>query len=304
MVGTGVERFSLEGKGALVTGASRGIGAAIVLAFARAGADVALCARSTAALEEVAGEIRSVGRQAVPIGCDVERRAEVAACVERAWTELGSIDVLVNNAGGPLFQAPFLEVREEGWTRVLDLNLNSVFRFCHEVGGRMVRHRSGSIINVASLLPTRGWPAVAGYSAAKAAVLNLTYSLAVEWGSSGVRVNAICPGWVRTTTNHAYLEDPATAETAIEAVPLARWGEADDLAGAAIWLASDASRYVTGATMPVDGGLAIGLPDRWQRKMRLDRRASVPDTPSSPLQAQVVDYQQSKEKSDGGGNEK
>ncbi|MGH2352783.1 MAG: SDR family NAD(P)-dependent oxidoreductase [Chloroflexota bacterium] len=266
---TGLERFSLQGRRALVTGASRGIGAALAVAFAGAGADVALCARSAMALEAVAGTIREMGRRALAIPCDVVRSQEVAAAVERAWAELGPIDVLVNNAGGPLFQAPFLEVREEGWNRILDLNLTSVFRFSQQVGGRMVERQSGSIVNVASVLPTRVWPAIAGYSAAKAGVLSLTQTLAVEWGGAGVRVNALCPGWIRTGLNRAYTDDRARAATAIDAVPLARWGEPDDLIGPAIWLASNASRYVTGAIIPIDGGLAVGQPEQWRQAMRL-----------------------------------
>lgn len=265
-----MEPFSLAGKNALVTGASRGIGAAIALGLARAGADVALLARSTLGLEETAGTIRAAGRRALAVPGDVRNAEDVAACVARAWADLGPIDVLVNGAGGPLFQAPIGAVRAEGWAAALDLNLTSVLHLSQRVGSRMVERGSGSIINVASVLPTRAWPAIAAYSAAKAGVLSLTQSLAVEWGSAGVRVNALCPGWIRTSLNGPYLENPALAETAIEAVPLAHWGEADDLAGAAIWLASDAARYVTGALIPVDGGLAIGMPQRWLDAMRLD----------------------------------
>lgn len=265
-----LESFSLGGRKALVTGASRGVGAAIALAFAQAGADVTICARSVPELETVASAIEGVGRKALSIRCDVMRRDDVEACVERAWTELGPIDILVNNAGGPLFQAPFLEVREEGWNRVLELNLTSVFRFCQCLGGRMVERRSGSIINIASVLPTRVWPAIASYSVAKSAVLTLTQTLAVEWGGAGVRVNAICPGWVKTALNEAYLKHPVATATAVDAVPIARWGEVDDLVGTVIWLASQASRYVTGALIPLDGGLSVGLSEQWQRIMRLE----------------------------------
>jgi NAD(P)-dependent dehydrogenase (short-subunit alcohol dehydrogenase family) len=269
MATTGLAPFSLQGRCALVTGASRGIGAAIAVALASAGADVALCARSAAGLETVAAAVGAAGRRALSLPCDVCRRDEAATAVERAWGELGAIDILVTSAGGPLFQAPILAVREDGWNRVLDLNLTSVLRVCQLVGARMVERRVGSIITIASALPTRAWPAVAAYSAAKAAVLNLTQALAVEWGAAGVRVNAICPGWISTDLNRAYVGNPATAALAIEAVPLRRWGETDDLVGTAIWLASDAARYVTGALIPVDGGLAVGLPERWRQAMDL-----------------------------------
>lgn len=261
--------FSLAGRCALVTGASRGIGAAIACGLAAAGADVAICARSEGDLERVAATIRGHGRRALVIACDVLDSTQVAACVGRAWVELGALDVLVNNAGGPLFQAPFVTVREDGWNRQIDLNLNSVYRFTSRVGARMIARGRGSVINIAAVLPTRAWPALAGYSAAKAAVLNLTQTLAVGWGPAGVRVNAICPGWVDTDINRSYRKNEATVATVIDMVPLGRWAEAQDLVGAVTWLSSDAARYVTGAIIPVDGGLAVGLSRRWQRDMQL-----------------------------------
>ena len=261
------DRFSLTGRTALVTGASRGIGAAIACAFAAAGADVVLCARSPHQLDRVVARIHDSGHRALPVPCDVTDPARVAACVDRTMTEMGSIDVLVNNAGGPLFHAPLLAVREQGWQRVLDLNLTSVLRFSQLAGTHMLATGRGSIINIASMLPSRSWPAIAAYSAAKAAVLNLTASLATAWGPHGVRANAICPGWVATDTNRSYTDHPAAAATAVDAVPLGRWAEPDDLVGTALWLASDASRYVTGAFIPVDGGLSVGASQAWQTQM-------------------------------------
>ncbi|MDN5931411.1 MAG: SDR family oxidoreductase [Pseudonocardia sp.] len=261
------DAFSLAGRTALITGASRGIGAAIAREFAAGGADVALAARSEGDLRQVAASLTATGRRAVPIRCDVLDAADVAACVDRAWELLDGIDVLVCNAGGPVFQSPVLAGRDEGWQRTLDLNLTSVVRLCRDVGARMVGRGRGSIVNIASAPPTRAWPALAAYSAAKAAVLSLTASLAVECGPAGVRVNAICPGWVRTSVNRAYLRDPDTAATAVEAVPLARWGEPEHVATTARWLASDAAAYVTGATIAVDGGLALGQSRRWLDEM-------------------------------------
>jgi 2-deoxy-D-gluconate 3-dehydrogenase len=267
--------FSLEGRRVLVTGASRGIGRAIALGFAEAGADVALCARSADALEEVAEAVRGHGRTALVLAGDLTARGDAADdgivhCAERAWTGLGGLDVLVNAAGGPMFQAPAAEVRDNGWDRVIELNLTSVFRMCREVGARMVARGSGSIINFGSVLPTKVWPAIIAYGAAKAAVVNLTQALAADWGEAGVRVNAICPGWTRTAINDAYLRNSAQMETTIDSVPLGRWGDAGDMLGTALWLASDASRYVTGAIVPVDGGLSVGLSKSWLREMSLD----------------------------------
>jgi NAD(P)-dependent dehydrogenase (short-subunit alcohol dehydrogenase family) len=259
-----LERFSLKGKTALVTGASPGIGAAIAKAFADAGADVALAARSRGALEDLARSIEAQGGTAMAIPCDVTIADEVAACVETAEQGLGRIAVLVNNAGGPVFNAPFLEIREQGWQKLIDLNLTSVFRFCQQVGAGMIARRSGSVINIASVVADRPWPALAAYSAAKAGVLSLTQTLAQEWAGVGVRVNAICPGWVMTGINRAFLDDDRSLSLAIESVPLARCGEPEDIVGVAIWLASDASGYVTGANIAVDGGLAIAISEDWR----------------------------------------
>lgn len=271
------QAFSLEGRRAIITGASRGIGRAIAVGFAEAGADIALCARSVEGLEAVAKQVRQAGRDAYVIECDLAARTSeridddaIVRCVEQALKHLGGVDVLVNAAGGPLFQAPTLDVRRGGWDRVVDLNLTSVFRMCQQVGARLVAQGSGSIINFGSAMPTKVWPAIAAYGASKAAVLHLTQALAADWGEAGVRVNAICPGWTRTAINDAYLRDPAITRTTIDSVPLGRWGEADDMVGTAIWLASNASRYVTGAIIPVDGGLTVGLSKDWLRQMRLE----------------------------------
>jgi len=154
---------------------------------------------------------------------------------------VGGIDILGNNAGGPLFQSQFTNVRETGWQRVLDLNLGGVFRVCQQVGARMVKRRSGTIVNIATVLPTRAWPAIATYSAAKAGVLRLTQSLAVEWGPAGVRVNALCPGWIRNRDSASLPGGFSARHARHRSCPVAPWGEVEDGVGAAIWLASDAS---------------------------------------------------------------
>ena len=265
---SGLERFSLAGKVALVTGASRGIGEAIALAYAEAGADVAVTARSLPALEEVAAGVERFGRRAIAVPCDVTEGDQVERCVRTVEDALGRIDVLVNNAGGPVFNAPVLEMRDEGWQRLIDLNLTSVFRFCRDVGRGMVARRSGSVINVASVVANRPWPALAAYTAAKTGVLSFTQVLALEWGESGVRANVITPGWVMTEINRRFLEEETAAGLAVDSVPMGRLGETEDIVGAALWLASDASAYVTGANVAIDGGLALGLSENW-RALRL-----------------------------------
>jgi NAD(P)-dependent dehydrogenase (short-subunit alcohol dehydrogenase family) len=250
----------LTDRTALVTGASRGIGREIALAYADAGADVAVLSRSRTELEELADEIQGRGRAALALPCDVTDPDQIASAVGEALEGLGKIDILVNNAGGPLFNAPFLEIRPEGWRRALDLNLLSVVGFCRAVGAHMVERASGSIINIDSIGAAHPGPFVSPYCAAKAAVVNLTWVLAQEWGSAGVRVNAVSPGWVRTEINQAIFSQPELAESIARRVPLGRWGEPGDVAGVAVWLASDASSYVTGAHIPIDGGVGVVAP--------------------------------------------
>lgn len=265
-----LEIFSLTGKVALVTGASRGIGAGLTLAMAQAGADVVLAARSTSSLEEVASAVRATGSRALAMPTDVTVATDVDRLVAAAIAELGGIDVLVNNAGGVLFNAPFLDVRPEGWNRLIELNLTSVVTCCRAVGRHMVERGRGSIINNGSPSALRPWPAISAYSAAKAAVLNLTQVLAQEWASAGVRVNMISPGWISTGINEAFTTNPTASADICDDVPLGRWGTVGDLVGAAIWLASDAASYVTGANIPIDGGLTSAVPENW-RSLRVDR---------------------------------
>jgi NAD(P)-dependent dehydrogenase (short-subunit alcohol dehydrogenase family) len=252
--------FSLAGKTALVTGASRGIGREIALGFADAGADVAVLARSEAELDGVAAAVRDRGRSALPLPCDVTEPEQITSAVDRALEGLGKIDILVNNAGGPLFNAPFLEIRPDGWQRALELNLLSVVGFCRAVGAHMVERSTGSVINIDSIGASHPGQLVSPYCAAKAAVVNLTYVLAQEWGSAGVRVNTVSPGWVRTDINRRIYEQPEAAERIARRVPLGRWGESGDMIGVAVWLASDASSYVTGAHIPIDGGVGVVAP--------------------------------------------
>ncbi|HEX9775511.1 MAG TPA: glucose 1-dehydrogenase [Actinomycetota bacterium] len=253
----GLEMFSLEGKTALVTGASRGIGAAIALAYAEAGADVALAARSAEDIETLAGKIRAEGRRAVAIPTDVTDPEQIDACVARTIEDLGGIDVLVNNAGGTRFMAPAVDTRRDGWEKAIRLNLDQVFYFCQTVGKHMLERGRGSVLNMSSVAGVAAAPTLSYYSAAKHGVIGLTKTLAVEWGTNGVRCNALSPGWIKTDLNRNIWSNDAMAAEFVKDQPIKRWGEVADLTGAAVWLASDASAYVTGATIVIDGGQTV-----------------------------------------------
>lgn len=247
--------IDLAGKTAFITGASRGIGRAIAVAYAEAGADVALVARDETALAEVRKEVEAAGRRAVVLTCDVTDRDRVIETVNTAIAELDRIDIVVNNAGGTSFMVPFTEMRFSGWEKVMKLNVDSIVHVCQAVGPHLLERGSGSVINVASIAGLGGTPTLSPYGASKAAVVSLTRSLAMEWGPKNVRVNALCPGWTATDLNRNLWEDEDTSRMMTANVPMARWGRAEEMAGPALWLGSDASTFVTGQTIVVDGGL-------------------------------------------------
>ncbi|HEX9697178.1 MAG TPA: SDR family NAD(P)-dependent oxidoreductase [Actinomycetota bacterium] len=251
----GLDMFSLEGKRALVTGGSRGIGEAIALAFAEAGADVAVAARNADALEVVAGKISATGRRGLAVVCDVTDEAQVRAAVDRTIAELGGLDILVNNAGGNRFMAPVPDLRPDGFDKIINQNLRSAFLFSHVAGAHMRDRAAGSIINMSSVAGLEGAPGLSAYSAAKFGLRGLTMSMAKELASAGVRVNAISPGWIRTDLNVAFRGDSDAEKAFVANVPMQRWGDAREIAGAAVFLASEAASYVTGTTIVVDGGL-------------------------------------------------
>jgi NAD(P)-dependent dehydrogenase (short-subunit alcohol dehydrogenase family) len=246
--------FDLTDRVALVTGASRGIGKAIALGFAEAGADVALAARDVAALEQVRAEIEALGRKAVVIPTDVMDPDSIAAMVATTIEQLGAVDVLVNNAGGSSYMGPFTSLRFSGWEKVMRLNVDSIVHACQAVGPHMLERGKGSIINVASVAALVATPELAPYGASKAAVLSLSKTLAVEWGGSGIRVNALCPGWTRTDLNVDLWSDEQISTAMMERVPLGRWADSAEMVGPALFLASDASSYMTGQALVVDGG--------------------------------------------------
>jgi NAD(P)-dependent dehydrogenase (short-subunit alcohol dehydrogenase family) len=250
--------FDLSGKRALVTGASRGIGRAVALGLAAAGADIALSARSEEQLREVAAEVEGLGRTAVVLPCDVTDPDALRSLADDAVAGLGAVDVLVNNAGGSSYMGPFTDLRFSGWEKVMRLNVDSIVHLTQAVGRHMLERGSGSVVNVASVAGLTGTPTLAPYGASKAAVISLTKSLALEWGPGGVRVNALCPGWTKTDLNRDLWADEGLAAAMVEPTGLKRWAEAGEMVGPTVFLASDASSYVTGQALVVDGGQTAG----------------------------------------------
>jgi len=248
------DMFSLEGKVAAVTGASRGIGRAIALGLARAGADVAVAARSESDLETLAKEIGAQGRRGISVPTDVTDRSQIEALINRTADELGGLDILVNNAGGTRFMAPITSLRPEGWDKSMRLNLDSVFHATQLGAQKMVETGGGSIIQVASVAGIMGSQGLSFYSAAKGGVRLLTQSVAKELAQSNVRANCIAPGWVATDLNANLREDEASNKFVTDMIPMGRWGEVEEMVGAAVYLASDASSFMTGTTLVVDGG--------------------------------------------------
>jgi len=253
--------FDMRGKVALVTGGGRGIGRGIALALARAGADIAVnYIGNEARAEEVAREIRNMGRRAISVRADVSDRQEVESMVDRAIHDLGSIDILVNNAGILTFE-PFLEIKEEDWDRVLDVNLKGQFLVAQAVARHMVRRGRGKIINMASIASGQvgiGYPNIAHYTASKGGVIALTEVMALELSPLGVNVNAIAPGLIESDMTRDVVGDERSRAALIARIPKRRIGTPDDVAGLAVFLASDESDYCTGATFYVDGGWLAG----------------------------------------------
>lgn len=248
----------LEGRVAMVTGGGRGIGRGIALALAKAGADVAVLARTASELDEVAGAIEKLGRRTMAIPASVADRQATEIGVRRVVADLGRLDVLVNAAGVQI-RKPAVDVTEDDWDQIFNVNLRGVF-FCCQAAAKVMRdQRDGRIINITSLTAVIGLPMIAPYVASKGGVSQLTKALAVEWADLGIRVNAIGPGRIRTEMTDKLFQDDIIRESFMRLIPQHRGGTPGDLAGAAVFLASDASSYVTGQTIYVDGGwLASG----------------------------------------------
>ena len=244
--------FSLEGRVALVTGASRGIGAAVALALAKAGADVAAHGNTTPA-EATCERVRALKRKAVPLVADMADASAPDRLVRETLASLGRLDIVVNNAG-MIRRGAAVDTADEDWTAVIDVNLHGVFRMCRAAGRHMLEAGGGKIINIASLLSFQGGLNVAAYAASKSAIAGLTRALSNEWASKGVGVNAIAPGYVRTDNTLALQNDETRNRQILERIPAGRWGETSDMDGAVVFLASRASDYVSGHVLAVDGG--------------------------------------------------
>ena len=243
--------FDLSGRVAVVTGANTGIGQAIAIALAQAGADVALVGRTPA--EDTAAAIRDLGRRGLIVSADLSSIEPVQRIVDETVAGLGGLDILVNNAG-IIRRADAVDFTEADWDAVVDTNLKSVFFLCQAAGRHMIAKGKGRIINIASMLTFQGGIRVPSYTASKSGIGGLTKLLANEWAKHGLSVNAIAPGYIATNNTAALQADEARNAAILDRIPAGRWGDAADLGGAAVFLASDAAAYVQGHILAVDGG--------------------------------------------------
>jgi NAD(P)-dependent dehydrogenase (short-subunit alcohol dehydrogenase family) len=251
-----LDRFDLTGRTAVVTGATRGLGRAFAVALAEAGADIVIVGRDAAAAAEVQAQLREIGRQSLIVLADLTSRSEIEKVRDRALERFGSVEVLINNAGTCVHR-PALEVTDEQWRQVMEINVDAVWMSCQIFGRHMVDRGRGSIVNIGSMsaeiVNRPQWQP--GYNASKAAVHHLTRSLAAEWAPAGVRVNALAPGYIKT--DMAPVDDPKFRRHWIEDTPQQRYATPDELGPAIVYLASDASSFMTGSILVIDGGYSV-----------------------------------------------
>lgn len=249
-----LDQFKLAGKVALVTGCKRGIGKAMALALAEAGADIiGVSATLETEGSAVENDVRSLGRSFKGYACDFSQREALHAFIAQVKADFPRIDILVNNAG-TIMRAPAAEHSDDMWDTVIEVNLNAQFLLSRELGKEMITRGSGKIIFTASLLTFQGGITVPGYAASKGGIGQLTMALSNEWASQGVQVNAIAPGYIATDNTQALQDNPERSQSILDRIPAGRWGEPQDFAGPVVYLASPASDYMTGHTMLVDGG--------------------------------------------------
>lgn len=249
--------FDLSGKTAFVTGASRGLGRGFALTLARAGCDVAVTARSADDVRETAREIEALGRRVLPLALDVRDYDSIQAAAKAAEEHFGGVDILVNNAGCNR-RKPALEVTWDDWNTVLDTNLRGTFFMSQAIARGMIARGKGRIINIGSVTCVMGYAGLGPYGASRGGVKQLTMSLASDWGPYNITVNCLAPGWFKTAQNAVLYENTGWVEYLCERIPLGRPGQPGDLDGTLLFLASDASAYVTGQTLLVDGGISVG----------------------------------------------
>jgi gluconate 5-dehydrogenase len=249
--------FDLSGKVAIVTGASRGLGQSFATALAKAGADLVITSRKLSALTEFKQQIESLGRKALPVQVDVLSQGDIENMVRAAVKEYGRIDILVNNAGMNI-RKPSAEVTWQDWDSVLDTNLKGSFFCAQAVAKEMIKRKYGRIINIGSCTCVFGMEGIAAYSASRGAILSMTRSLAAEWGNYGITVNVLAPGWFKTAQNAVLYENKEWVNYITSRIPLNRVGRPHDLDGTVVFLASDASEYITGQMILIDGGFTTG----------------------------------------------